>query len=238
MIQIKKRRLLITAISIGILFIYVPHVIPNFLAQSFYGLKKIVRTFGPTKNNFVEVEPGILYRSRQLSANELDNVMKSYGIKTVINLRGKSETRKWWQKEARIVNHNAALLFDISMNAHIITPLDKLKQLAYVLLAAPTPIFIHCKAGIDRTGEAAALYKLLAGFDTNEALQQLSAHFGHSRSAFPQKRKLIKEIEKIYPGFLKEMKSLNLPHRFTVNELKGLTVHQLQEKIEKNFQRK
>jgi protein tyrosine/serine phosphatase len=34
------------------------------------------------------VEPGELYRSAQLNGASLDGVLKRYGIKTVINLRG------------------------------------------------------------------------------------------------------------------------------------------------------
>ncbi len=46
--------------------------------------------------------------------------------------------------------------------------------------AALKPILIHCKAGADRTGLAAAIYiSRVALLDENDATAQLSIRYGH-----------------------------------------------------------
>src|SRR5438067_1051286 len=48
--------------------------------------------------NFHTVEKKKLYRSAQLSPKVLKNYIKTYGIKTVINLRGVDHKAAWWQQ--------------------------------------------------------------------------------------------------------------------------------------------
>jgi hypothetical protein len=49
-----------------------------------------------------------------------------------------------------------------------------------ILRSAAKPLLIHCKAGSDRTGLVAALYRYaVAGEPAEQAVSELSLHFGH-----------------------------------------------------------
>jgi len=222
----------VRTVTIILLILQTPQIKPNMLARSVHYIKETICLLAPKKDNFTTIEPNVLYRTRQLSANELDYYMKKYNIKTVVNLRGKQRKKRWWKQEQKTVLENNGLLFDIRMSAYALTPLEKLKQLADIFITAPTPILIHCKAGVDRTGEAAAFYKLMNGSETKVALKQLSSKFGHSKYAFPNKQKLIKEINTIYPNLLEQIKQQKISQRFTVEDLNGLTATQLHDKVE------
>ena len=49
--------------------------------------------------NFHEVDAGRFYRSAQLPPTILDEVIQDYGIRTVINLRGRSPHKEWYLQE-------------------------------------------------------------------------------------------------------------------------------------------
>jgi len=168
--------------------------------------------------NFHVVEPGQVYRSSQLSPERLDHYINEYKIKTIINLRGKSEHKAWWQQETKLAQKLGVAHFDIDMNARILTPEEKLKQLIILLLTAPRPMLIHCRAGSDRTGEAIAILELLNGKSTEAALKQLSLKYGHFYFIFPEKRRLIRDLETIYPGILDQMKQI-ATRQFSVHDI-------------------
>lgn len=185
-------------------------------------------------DNFHAVESNTLYRSRQLSPERLDYYMKKYGIKTVINLRGKQGKREWWQEEQQVVKHNNGLLFNIDMNARVITPLDKLNQLGAILLAAPKPMLVHCYAGSDRTGEACAIWALLNGCSVKDASKHLTLRYGHTPFVFPRKRELIKNFDIIYPSYITDMLALQPQNRFSVDELNELDTQDLLIKLQEH----
>lgn len=144
-------------------------------------------------DNFCIVEKGVFYRSAQLSAETLDGYIKQYGIKTVINLRGVQEKESWWQEENAVALHNKVLLFNISTSAGTLTSKEKLCEILEVFDHAPRPMLVHCRAGVDRTGEISALWVLDQMKKSNEeALEQLSIWHRHNRLMYPAKDFLIK----------------------------------------------
>ena len=48
--------------------------------------------------NFRTVSPGLVYRSGQLTEKQLMEYTKEYGIRSVLNLRGRNEQSDWWKK--------------------------------------------------------------------------------------------------------------------------------------------
>lgn len=140
-------------------------------------------------NNFYAVQPYHLYRSRQLTAQQLEYYVKAYGIKTVINLRGEALDQKWWQEEVAVLNKLGIQLHNIPMSIPYLQTKENLIQLLELYDNAPQPILIHCKGGADRTGEAAALWKLDQENATkNVALKQLNKKFGHLSELYPTRR--------------------------------------------------
>lgn len=143
-------------------------------------------------DNFHIVDPGNLYRSKQLSSKRLASYIKKYGIKTIINLRGEHAQKKWWRKELAISEKHNVLLYNIPMTAKKLTEKEKLQELLSIYKNAPRPILIHCQGGADRTGEAAAIWKLEhQNASKQEALKQLQRCYGHNKWSYPAKRFLI-----------------------------------------------
>lgn len=144
--------------------------------------------------NFGVVRKKQLYRSAQLPADVLDHYMKYFNIKTVINLRGQHPEEAWWRDEKAVVERNGGTLFNISLNADRLTSKSKLLKLLEIYDTAPRPILIHCLGGVDRTGEAAALWVLEKQKKSKKrAAEQFSLFpYRHSTSKHPAKRFLIK----------------------------------------------
>lgn len=143
-------------------------------------------------DNFHVVESGKLYRSQQMSAQDLEKCIKTYGIKTVINLRGVNPSKKWWIEEKSVLEKHNVAFFNIPMDAHELTSKEHLLELLNIYDTASLPIIVHCKVGADRTGEAVALWMLeKQGKTKEEALKALSIDYGHNATGFPAKRFLI-----------------------------------------------
>jgi protein tyrosine phosphatase (PTP) superfamily phosphohydrolase (DUF442 family) len=162
---------------------------PNsFIPIDIYDFKE-----GIYRDNFHIVQDGVLYRSAQLSSDALDEYIKQYHIKTIINLRGKHPDQKWWKKEKATAARNNVALFDIPTSAETLTSKENLRAILDVFDHAPRPILVHCLAGADRTGEAAALWVLdqMKG-STADALAELSPRYRHSALKYPAKDFLIK----------------------------------------------
>lgn len=115
--------------------------------------------------NFAAVVPGEVYRSNQPTAADIASYAGRYGIRTIINLRGRHEKDAWYEEEAA-----AAKRLDA----------DGAARLVAILKDAPRPILIHCRSGADRTGLASVLYLAkVAKVDEETAERQLSVRYGH-----------------------------------------------------------
>ncbi|KKQ48362.1 MAG: Protein tyrosine/serine phosphatase [candidate division TM6 bacterium GW2011_GWF2_38_10] len=144
-------------------------------------------------HNFHAVEPGVLYRSSQLSASMLSTIIKKYGIKTIVNLRGRNEHKAWWQTEQTIAQTHKVTFINIPMSAQHLPQKQHLITLLETYNTAPRPMLIHCYSGSDRTGEAAALWVLeQQKKGKHSALKQLSLRYGHIPRVYPAKRFFIK----------------------------------------------
>lgn len=150
------------------------------------GLKKFL-------DNFHSVESGVCYRSAQLSPKHLVKYIKKYGIKTVINLRGENRLCDWWNAEKNVSKKFGVALFNLNFYANRYEKKEDLKALLDIYKTAQRPILIHCLSGVDRTGEAAALWILeQKGGCKKDALKHLSLRYGYFRFRRPKKYFLVK----------------------------------------------
>jgi len=146
---------------------------------------------------FYEVDPGKVYRAPQPEGDALEKAVKEYGIKTVLNLRGDKPNDGWYQKEKDAAARLGVDLIDIPMSAKTIPSKKSLVLLLDSFKNARYPILIHCKAGVDRTGEAAALYQMLyMGKSLKQALNMLSTKFYHLPTFMPAKTYFVKKVWK------------------------------------------
>lgn len=130
--------------------------------------------------NFHPVINGELYRSAQPTPEQLSEYVRAYGIRSVVNLRGSNPNSAWYREEVATAAALGLVHTDFAMSARrILSASDKDKLLA-ILRDAPKPLLIHCEAGADRSGLAAALYlAAIRGSSEDVAARQLSFRFGH-----------------------------------------------------------
>ena len=132
-----------------------------------------------SNHNRHEVEPGLLYRSAQLPAEEFVGLAKRVGLRTVINLRGENVGREWYDDQYRAAQSMGIGFINYRMSAkRELTP-AQMTELARILRDAPKPVLVHCGSGSDRTGLACALYLFEAGHSPESVAHQLSLRFGH-----------------------------------------------------------
>ena len=129
--------------------------------------------------NFHAVEPGVVYRSAQLSGRKLDEVVRGYQIRTVLNLRGDNTGKPWYDEELRTARADGIVHLDYALSAQRELTQAQMQAVLKLIADAPKPVLIHCNAGSDRTGLASALYELSRGVPPAEAGAQLSLRYGH-----------------------------------------------------------
>ena len=130
--------------------------------------------------NFRPIEPGVIYRSGQLSGPQFADRIEENGIRTIINLRGDNTGQPWYEAEVKASKAAGVYHVDFPLSAGRELTDDQVTHLTGLLRDSPRPVLIHCEAGADRSGVASALYKLLvAKRPTQEASEQLSFRYGH-----------------------------------------------------------
>lgn len=138
--------------------------------------------------NFHVVDKGKLYRSAQLTAKRLEEIIKEYGIKTVINLRGEIPGQTWWLKEKEVTTRLGVEFVTIPIRFSGLPRKDHIRALLDAYEKVSRPILIHCGRGAHRTGEAAALWVLdQMNGSKEQAHDQLSVRFGFDHNAFSPK---------------------------------------------------
>ncbi len=137
-------------------------------------------------HNFHVIESGRAYRSRQPDPEFLRSIVPAYGIRTVINLRGENADEAWYQAEARTLDELGVAMVDVRMSAKRPPHPDTLLALFEAVQSAEHPILMHCQGGADRTGAAAAIWRMtVLGHPREEALEELAPSFGHYRQVTP-----------------------------------------------------
>ncbi len=130
--------------------------------------------------NFRAVVSDRVYRSGQLSPEELEERIERHALKSIVNLRGEKEDREWFRGEVEIAKKHGVLLESVDLvperlpsRPHLVALIDHLEGLK-------EPILIHCSAGADRAGFASVLARMaLGGASFDEARRELSLRYGH-----------------------------------------------------------
>lgn len=131
-------------------------------------------------DNLRTVQPHRSFRAAQMSRERLESVIKARGIRTVINLRGYCPDFDWYRDECRATHAANVALEDITLSAIRLPTPSEIRRLVEVLDRAEYPILMHCRQGVDRTGLASAIVKLLEpGVPLAAAERQLSLAYGY-----------------------------------------------------------
>jgi protein tyrosine phosphatase (PTP) superfamily phosphohydrolase (DUF442 family) len=133
-----------------------------------------------SQGNFHPITPGKAYRSAQLDRDELEYYIGKYGISSVINLRGRQNDDISYSDEIKVCRERHIAHYDLALSAGKSPRMSSINELLAMFEKAPRPVLIHCRAGADRAGLAAALWKMVVdGATKAEAKKQLSLWYGH-----------------------------------------------------------
>ncbi len=133
-------------------------------------------------SNWAAVSPNRLYRSNHPTPQRIRRAYRRYGVRTLINLRGVTQTGSY------ALSRDAALklgmeVHDLSLESRGAPHKDRIFRLFDIFAHMRGPGLIHCKSGADRAGLAAGLFVMFEGGTAAAALRQLSLRFGHIKQA-------------------------------------------------------
>ena len=115
-----------------------------------------------------------------MDRTHLEYYFLKYGTLSVINLRGDYQGKRWYSNVIDACQKFGIVHHDLALSAEDIPSAEQVSELIRLFRDPPLPVLIHCKAGADRSGLAAALWKLaVEGAPRSEAEQQLSICYGH-----------------------------------------------------------
>lgn len=130
--------------------------------------------------NFHQVVADEIYRSAQVSKDDIAAYRSGYGIRSILNLRGAAPGEAWYDEELAASTALGLTHVDFAMNASLELSAADARRLIAVMREMPKPLLVHCRHGSDRTGLAMSLYlAAISGADEETAEGQLSLWFGH-----------------------------------------------------------
>jgi len=131
-------------------------------------------------SNFHVVAACKCFRSAQPSAEFLEGMKQTHGIRSVINLRDENVNEEWYRLEKQAAQSLGIHLIDAGLSSLEPPPVEDFHRFVRGIDACEEPTLIHCANGNDRTGFASAVY-LLMRTDTPiaEARRHLSLRYGH-----------------------------------------------------------
>ncbi len=124
------------------------------------------------------VLPGRLYRCNHPTPGRLAAMVRRWGIRSVLNLRGPTGNGSDALSRER-ARHLGLDFIDLPMSSGRPPPRERLLALIAALQGMREPGLVHCKSGADRAGFAAAVFLLLQGASVAESMRQLSLRWGH-----------------------------------------------------------
>lgn len=123
--------------------------------------------------NFGTIVPRRAFRSAQMTRANLARTLKTYRIKTVLNLRGPNPDAHWYRAEREATTRGGATQIDLSLSSCEWMSRAQLHTLIRVFDTCEYPLLIHCEHGSERTGLASAFLELLRpGATLRDAEQQ------------------------------------------------------------------
>jgi protein tyrosine/serine phosphatase len=131
-------------------------------------------------SNFHAITPGKAYRSGETDRDELEYYVAKYNIKSILNLQGIRASDQHYRDEIAVCRERDLAHYDLQLSADKEPSRDTIDQLICIFKVAPRPILIHCKAGSDRAGLAAAIWKVVVDGESKRlAAEHLCLRYGH-----------------------------------------------------------
>ena len=99
------------------------------------------------------------YRSAQPTMWQMERYVKKYNIKTIINLKGKKPKGAYFLFEQEKCKELGVELINVGIKSRGILKPEQITEAKEIFEKVKYPIWMHCKAGSDRTGIYATLYQ-------------------------------------------------------------------------------
>lgn len=136
--------------------------------------------------NFHTVEPGVLYRSGQLTPTGLEYVLRRHRIKTVVTLRTVRDPDRPYPDEweagvcaAHGARHVRIVPQPWCLNEKGERPAEDVIRRFLAVMDDPAnhPVLIHCFAGVHRTGALCAVYRIeYQGWTADRAVAEMEGY--------------------------------------------------------------
>jgi protein-tyrosine phosphatase len=159
---------------------------------------------GDVRHEITAVDPGILYRSGQLTAEELKREIHERGIKTVINLGSRTD----WDTEVCAtegVDYIDLPVGDVWSLCGVAAPGYPKPSAPYDVTPfwqaiddpAKQPVLIHCWGGIHRTGVLSGIYRIeRQGWSADDALAEMRLFgFNNNKEKFSEVLDYMHQLE-------------------------------------------
>jgi protein tyrosine/serine phosphatase len=129
-------------------------------------------------SNFHWIEPGVMARANQPSPEAIDRYAQQ-GFKTILNLRGPSDTGYYALEREACAEHGIEMI-DMRMFSREAPSIAQVRRAKDLFETIKYPALMHCKSGADRAGAMAVLYKhLKMGLPIEDAVEQLRWKYLH-----------------------------------------------------------
>ncbi|MEZ5994752.1 MAG: sulfur transferase domain-containing protein [Hyphomonadaceae bacterium] len=163
-----------------------PAKIPSFDLSTAEGRRRAERDLVWTDHGFLRemfsnfhwIEDGVMARANQPSPKAIARYARM-GIKTILNLRGKSAAGYYALEREACEAHGLAMI-DARMFSREPPSREAIHHAQQLFETIEYPALMHCKSGADRAGVMAVLYKhLKMGRPIEEAVEQLELKYLH-----------------------------------------------------------
>jgi glycosyltransferase involved in cell wall biosynthesis len=128
--------------------------------------------------------PGGLFRSNQPSPTDIASMVKRYGVRTVVNLRGENAQQGWFRLEACACSKAGVKRQDALVYSRGLLEKPEIENLRCLIQTMELPALVHCKSGADRAGFFSVLYRhYRLGEPIERARAELGLRYGHFKAA-------------------------------------------------------
>lgn len=157
----------------------------GYIYAQFYAMVVEHNITNVFRRNFHRIDEDA-FRSSQPTTYQLKKIIKKYGIKTVLNLRGYERNSPLRALEERVCEESGAKLIYVEAYSRKVPEVKTLERFREVYGEIEYPVLIHCKSGADRAGLGSMLYlhykKGVALEQTNQLKLWPYGHIKHART--------------------------------------------------------